>query len=158
MRKLVWLLPLVLLGLLACSNEVIKEENVLTLLENYKKVQYTIKDPANPPTGSEIASTVEDYLSDDVLKKHEANRVFYLASNIAEKTNKSMELKDIKLKKDKENDNGTVNYKYTLFLKLGDGDDSEIIEKKGELTVSNENGLKITRDWEEKIKMGNQVF
>jgi hypothetical protein len=71
------------------------------------------------------------------------------------KTNKTIELEDVIFEKEKENEEGTINYKYTLKLKVSDGQSSEVFEKKGQLSVSNDNGLKITRDWEQNTEIEN---
>lgn len=68
-------------------------------------------------------------------------------------------MEDVVLKKEKENADGTINYKFTLKLKFYDASTSETVEKNGQLTISYKDGLIITRDWEEKItKIGNETF
>lgn len=153
------LLSLLLVSLIACSNEKIKDEDVKNFVTEYKAIQYSIKDPTNPPSGIEIGDKVKKYLSEDVFNKHTANRVFQIAPDIAKKTNKSIELEDLLLEKEKENADGTINYKYTLKLKFYDANTSETVEKNGQLTISNKDGLIISRDWEDKItKIGNETF
>ncbi len=72
---------------------------------------------------------------------------------------KSIELEDILLEKEKENDNGTINYNFTLKLKFYDASISETVEKNGKLTISTEDGLILTRDWEEKTtKILSEIF
>ena len=134
----------------ACSNSDINENEVLNLVSKYKTEQYTILDPGNTPTPNDIADKVKGYLSKDALEKQQANRIFGLAPDLAKKTNKSLKFEEIKLEKVKENEDGTINYKYTLKLKLYDQQSSEILEVDGQLSVSNDNGLVITRDWENK--------
>lgn len=159
-KMLSLLLPLMLFGIVvACSNKVIKDEDVMNFVKEYKIEQYTIKDPTNAPTESEIATKVKGYLSEEVFNKHNANRIFHIAPYIAKKTNKSIELEDVILERKKENDNGTIDYNFILKLKFEDDKSSEVVEKKGQLTISNEDGLKITCDWEEKTtKIDNEVF
>lgn len=144
-----------LLSVVACSTDKIKEEDVMSFVKKYKTEQYTINDPINAPTGIEIGQKVKKYLSEDVFEQHMANRNFELAPNVAREQNKSIKLEDVLLEKEKENDDGTIDYYYTLKLKFDDGQSYEIVNKKGELTISNEDGLKITRDWDRKIKIGN---
>ncbi|MBS4192479.1 hypothetical protein KHA94_20190 [Bacillus sp. FJAT-49705] len=149
---------IMIISLIACSKETvkIKEEDVLNFVKDYKAEQYNIKDPSNPPSGIEIGEKVKGFFSDEEFEKQMANRVFQIAPDIAKKTNKSIELEDVKLEKEKENEDGTINYKYTLILKFYDDKASDVIEKKGELTIE---GLKIIRDWEERTtKIGNEVF
>lgn len=134
----------------ACSGSGINEDDVLDLVKKYKTEQYTIPDPANTPTPNEIADKVKGYLSKDALKKQQANRTFGLAPDLAKKTNKSLTFEEITLEKQKENEDGTINYKYTMKLKLYDKQSSEILKVDGQLSVSNDNGLVITRDWENK--------
>lgn len=150
----VFFIAVVLVG---CGNErTIDEKAVLNLLKDYKTEQYTIQDPSNPPTEIEIADKVKGFLSEEVLKKQEANRVFSLAPNYAKKTNTKIELEDVTIEKDKENKDGTVDYNYTVTLKLNNGKTTEKIKKKGQLTISNDGNLKITRDWEEIVRIGNE--
>lgn len=161
MKKILraFVLSIMLISLLACSNEKIKYEDVKSFVTEYKTIQYTIKDPSNPPSGIEIGEEVKRYLSEDVFKKHNANRVFQIAPDIARKTNKSIELEGLLLEKEKENADGTIDYKFILKLKFYDASTSETVEKNGQLTISNKNGLIITRDWEDKItKIGNETF
>ena len=67
-------------------------------------------------------------------------------------TNKRIELEDIIFEKEKEYDNGTVDYSYTLKLKIyDDPHTSEVFEKGGTLSVSNDGGLKIIRDREDNV-------
>ncbi len=152
MKKIlsILLLSSMLVSLIACSNEKIKDEDVESFVTEYKTIQYNIKDPTNSPSGIEIGEEVKKYLSEDVINKHNANRVFQIAPDIAKKTNKSIELEDVLLEKEKENADGTINYNFTLKLKLYDDSISETVEKNGELTISKEDGFIITRDWEDR--------
>ncbi|MFD2444762.1 hypothetical protein ACFSO7_12375 [Bacillus sp. CGMCC 1.16607] len=149
-------LLLMIAGLIACSKETVKEEDVLKLVNDYKTVQYNIKDSSNPPTGIEIGEKVKRFFSKEGFDRQMANQVFQIGPDIAKKTNKSIKFENIKLEKTKENKNGEINYSYTLKLKFYDASSTEFVEKKGQLTIK---GLKITRDWEERItKIGNEVF
>jgi len=141
---------LMLVSLFACSKEIVKDEDIKKFVTEYKTIQYTIKEPTNAPSGIEIGEQVKKYLSEDVFSKHNANRTFQIAPDIAKRTGKSIELDDILLEKEKEkeNDNGTINYSFTLKLKFYDASTSETVEKNGQLTISNKDGFLITRDWE----------
>ena len=143
----------------ACnSGSAINEDEVLNLVKKYKTEQYTIQDPADTPTPNEIADKVKNYLSKEALEKQQSNRIFVLAPDLSKKTNKSLKFEEIVLEKEKENEDGTIDYKYTLKLKLYDEQSSEILEVDGQLTVSNEDGLVITRDWENKAVFEKYLF
>lgn len=155
------ILVLFIISLVGCSKtEEIKDEDVLSLLKEYKTEQYKIEDPKVTPTGDEIATRVKEYLTEDALEDQEANRTFQLAPDLAKNTNHSIELTNADVSKKKENDDGTVIYTYNLSLKLTDikNSSSENVEKKGEITVSNENELVITKDWQETSTFEDQVF
>lgn len=155
------ILVLFIISLVGCSKtEEIKDEDVLSLLKEYKTEQYKIEDPKVTPTGDEIATMVKEYLTEDALEDQEANRTFQLAPDLAKNTNHSIELKNADVSKKKENDDGTVIYTYNLSLKLTNikNFSSENVEKKGEITVSNENELVITKDWQETSTFEDQVF
>ncbi|MFJ8260640.1 hypothetical protein ACIQ4I_01585 [Rummeliibacillus sp. NPDC094406] len=139
------LLCIMALTLFACGQDQASEKDVLKLLKDYKTVQYNIKDPLNPPSGTEIGEKVKVYFSEDEFERQMANRVFQLAPEISKTSNKSIQLENVKLKKSKENKDGSIDYNYTMKLKFYDDESSEVIEKNGQLTVD---GLKITRDWE----------
>ncbi|WP_066299192.1 hypothetical protein [Bacillus sp. FJAT-29937] len=159
MKKVFGFLFVLLIGVIAaaCSNETVKNEDVEKLVKEYKTEQYHITDPANPPTGIEIGEKVKKYLSEDAFAKLNANRVFQLAPKFAKQTNKTIELEDIVLEKIKEHDDGRIDYKYTLKLKVSyeqPNESYEIFDKEGQLSVSNTNeGLKITRDWEQQTQI-----
>lgn len=155
-----FLVFMMIFSLLGCGNKVSTEEDdIFNFVKEYKSIQYSINDPNNPPTGNEIEKKVRKFLSEDCFKEQTANRIFSIAPNFAKEENKMMELEDLILTKDKENADGTVDYKYKVKLKVKDDEGFENIEKKGQLTISNDNGnLKITRDWEEKIKIGNTIL
>ena len=103
----------------ACNHEV-KEDDVMSFVQDYKTEQYTIKDPKNAPTGIIIGQKVKKYLSEEAYEKLMANRSFELAPYVAKKLNKSIVLEDIHLEKVKEEDE-TIDYNYTLKLKFDDG-------------------------------------
>jgi len=150
---------LMLVSLFACSKEIVKDEDVKKFVTEYKNIQYTIKEPMNAPSGIEIGEQVKGYLSDDVFNKLNANRTFQIAPDIAKKINKSVGLDEILLEKERENDDGTIDYTYKLKLKFYDASTSETVEKKGQLTISNKDGFIITRDWEDKTtKIGDETF
>lgn len=93
---------------------------------------------------------MQGYLTKEALQKQKANQVFELASELAKKTNKKIEVYVISLENKKENEDGTIDYDYTLKLKLSDEESSEIIEVDGQLSIANDDGPVITRDWENK--------
>lgn len=136
----------------------VNEKDVQNLVLKYKKAQYSIEDPSNVPTGLEIGEEVKEFLTADAFEKQMANRVFALVPDFAKKTNKRIELEEVKLKKVKENDNGTIDYNYLLKLKIADEQSTEVIEKKGQLTITNDDDLLISRDWEEKLKLENGML
>lgn len=155
------ILVLLIISLVGCSkSEEIKDEDVLSLLKEYKTEQYTIEDPKVTLTGDEIAKRVKEYLTEDALEDQEANRIFQLAPDLAKNTNHSIELTNVNVSKKKENEDGTVIYTYDLSLKLTDikNSSSQNVEKKGEITVSNEKELVITKDWQETSTFKDQVF
>ncbi|WP_286228449.1 hypothetical protein [Neobacillus mesonae] len=157
MKKILGLFIFLIIGVIAtaCSNETIKTKDVEKFVKEYKSEQYNLKDPANLPTGIEIGDKVKQYLSIDAFDKLNANRVFQIAPDFVKKTNKTIELEDVILEKEKENEDGTIDYNYTLKLKVSDKQSSEVIEKKGQISVSNDDGLKITRNWEDNVKIEN---
>jgi hypothetical protein len=144
---------IIIAGLVGCTNNAVDDNEVLDLLKTYKTEQYTIDNPSNPPTNDEIVQQVKPYLSEEALEKLIANRVFSIAPDIATNTNKPIMLNDVQIEKAKTKDDGTVDYTYTLDIQSGDDSDAEIIRINGQLTVSSEDGLKITRDWEEVDKL-----
>ncbi|WP_316572052.1 hypothetical protein [Neobacillus sp. YIM B06451] len=153
MKKTLGLLFFLLIGVIsaACSNETIKTEDVEKLVKEYKAEQYNFKDPNNIPSGIEIGDKVKKYLSKGTFEKLNANQVFQIAPEFVKITKKTIELEDVFLEKEKEMDDGSIDYKYTLKLKVSDEQSSEVIEKKGQLTVLNAGDLLITRDWENKV-------
>jgi hypothetical protein len=44
-------------------------------------------------------------------------------------------------------------YELLIYIKISDEQSSEIFEKKGQLSVSTDGCLKITRDWEDHVKI-----
>ncbi|MEN8698231.1 hypothetical protein [Bacillus infantis] len=150
-RKSVQFFMLVfILGLFGCSKNHINDNDVLEMVKVYKKEQYTIEEPSDPPTIDEIVQRVKPYLSEEALEELSANRVFSIAPDIASNTNKSIKVNDVQIEESKKNKDGTTDYTYTIEIQLGEGSNAEIIKNSGQLTVSSEDGLKIIRDWEEK--------
>nr|WP_257989508.1 hypothetical protein [Bacillus infantis] len=139
-----------ILGLFGCSKNHINDNDVLEMVKVYKKEQYTIEEPSDPPTIDEIVQRVKPYLSEEALEELSANRVFSIAPDIASNTNKSIKVNDVQIEESKKNKDGTTDYTYTIEIQLGEGSNAEIIKNSGQLTVSSEDGLKIIRDWEEK--------
>ncbi|PLR70691.1 hypothetical protein CYJ37_21955 [Bacillus sp. UMB0728] len=139
-----------ILGLFGCSKNHINDNDVLEMLKVYKKEQYTIEEPSDPPTIDEIVQRVKPYLSEEALEELSANRVFSIAPEIASNTNKSIKVSGVQINELEKNEDGTTDYTYTVEIQLGEGSNAEVIKNNGQLTVSSEDGLKIIRDWEEK--------
>ena len=112
----------------SCSHETIETEDVEKFLKEYKAEQYNLKYPNNLPSGVDIGNRVKKYLSKGALDKLNANQVFKIAPDFAERTNKTIELEDVILENEKENNDGSLNYKYTLKLKVSDEKSSEVFE------------------------------
>ncbi|MFD1039836.1 hypothetical protein ACFQ3N_15730 [Virgibacillus byunsanensis] len=150
MRKMIGILLLVVMmfGMTSCSSEAMNNDDVKTFVKEYKTEQYTIENPDDPLTGLEIGEKVKPFLSEEELENLMKNRVFSIAPTIAKNIGKSVELEGVRLEKEQENDNGSIDYTYTLKLKYYDDHSSVVVAKKGELTIKNNDGLKITRDWE----------
>jgi hypothetical protein len=153
MTMRIWLIGLLLFSLVGCGKEELTEEDVYDLAMDYKAEYYYVPDPANPPTGEQIAGNVKRFLSEDAYQSLISNHRFDLVPHIAQVTNKSINLEEIILEKKAEN-----RFSYLLKLKFYDDTTLETIEKRGELTISNEGDLIITRDREEAVKMGNEIF
>jgi hypothetical protein len=49
----------VLVMMIACSNEVYEEVDIKEFVMEYKTEQYTVEDPSNPPTAIEIGERVK---------------------------------------------------------------------------------------------------
>ena len=157
MKKIFGLLTICLMvfGLCGCIDKAnaVSSDDILKLAKEYKTIQYTVKDPSNPPTYEEIADKAKEYLSEKALDTLYKQRAFLMVSKFAKETNTSIELESLSMDKTKENDDGSINCDYTIKLKLNNGQSTKIVEKKAQLTVSKD-GKKITRDWDEKINMG----
>lgn len=162
------LLFVVFISVVACNKDVakeseekpVKEENAVKvedaekLFKGYYTERYTVKDPSNPPTFDEIADNVKGYLSEDEYKDQIENRYYSLPTMISKEINKSIEVKDVNLKEQSKNDDGTIDYTYTTIFKVYDDNSSKNYEKEGELTISTTNNeLKITRDWSRGVKI-----
>ena len=148
------LLCFILMGLMACSKDTAKEEDIEEFVKNYSAERYNMKDPANPPTSDDIADRVKKYLSKEEYDKQLANRYYALPSMLAKEVHKSIEVQDLVLEEQNKNEDGSIDYTYTLKIKLYDGQQSKVYDKKGELTISQkENELKITRDFSRGTKI-----
>ena len=67
---------------------------------------------------------------------------------LAKELHKSIEVQDLVLEEQKKNEDGSIDYTYTLKIKFYDGKQSKVYEKEGELTIStSDDELKITRDF-----------
>ncbi|WP_313799242.1 hypothetical protein [Cytobacillus sp.] len=152
------LLLVILLFLPQLHSSSYGEEEVYQFVTEYKIIQYTIEDPAYSPTGIEISERVKDFLSEDAYKKQMANRFYDTAPLIAQQTNKSIALSDIKIEKEKEKENGMIDYNYTMKIQIYDNQSSKEIAIKGQLTIANDDELKITRDWEDRKGLVDEFF
>ena len=63
------LLCFVLMGLMACNKEAVKEEDIQEFVMNYSAARYNVKHPSQPPTSDEIADKVKEYLSKEEYDK-----------------------------------------------------------------------------------------
>ncbi|MEF2098059.1 hypothetical protein V3595_25995 [Bacillus sp. CFBP9009] len=156
----------------ACNKEVVKEKGEITerslvkegnvvklgeaekVFKGYYTAQYTINDPANPPTFDEIAGNIKGYLSEDEYNAQILNRFYSMPALVAKEINKSIEVQSVKLEEQSINEDGTVDYTYITVFKIYDENSSKIYEKEGELTITIiDNELKVTRDWSRGIKI-----
>ncbi|MGE7596384.1 hypothetical protein ACQKMY_25105 [Peribacillus frigoritolerans] len=160
-KKILSLLFLFVLfiGVVACNKDVAKEEvakkaDIEKFVKDYSTERYTVKDPSNPPSSDEIANKIKEYLSKDEYDAQIANRYYSIPSMVAKEVNKSIEVQNLNLEEQSENDDSTIDYKYTIKFKLYDEESSKVYDKEGELTISTkDNELKITRDWSRGVKI-----
>ncbi|WP_071392964.1 hypothetical protein [Bacillus tuaregi] len=146
--------------LVGCNKQEISEEEVKKFLLEYKETQYNIDDLTSIPNSQEIADKSKTYLSREAFDQLNSNRIFDISPFMAKKLNKVIQVQDITLEKVEKNKD-SVDYEYNLIIELQDPTNggSEKISKKGEMTIKREEGqLMIIRDWEEKVKIGNDVF
>jgi hypothetical protein len=156
------LLGITLFSLFGCSSkeEAIHQE-MEAFVKEYKSTLYRVDDPINPPTSLEIAESAEPYLTKDEFKSLMANRVFELPSKTAKSLNKQIALEDVILNQVTFNDDGGAwDCEVTLKIKLFNQQSSEIIVKKGQLSImrNSNNELVIIRDWEERVKVQNELL
>jgi hypothetical protein len=153
------LLFLTVFSLVSCSNEekAIQQE-IKAFVKEYKSTLYNVDDPLNPPTLLEVSQNAKPYLTIGEFENLMANRIFELASNTAKTLNKQVKLEDVILEKVTFNDDGgTWECEIILKIRLSDQQSSEIIEKKGQLSIFR-NNFKVTRDWEERIKVDGEIL
>jgi ribosomal protein L20A (L18A) len=150
--------------LTACS-ESTTEHNIEAFVKDYKTKQYTINDltqlAGKHPVEINAIFTekLESYLSEDELENLTINRFFLVTPNVAIAANKKVKLETISLEKVEDNEDGSINYNYTLEIDYYDDQSSEIIEKEGQLTILvNDDELKITRDWEKMTQFEEEVL
>lgn len=148
--RYLWISIMVTLLLVACNENgaTFNENDVKTLLRNYKEQQYNIQDHTNPPNPSAIEEQVKPYLSKELLQKHNANRVFTIAPQLAMKISKNIKLTKVSLKKDQTNKDGSITYNYTLSITFYDNQSSKTVTKEGNITISNKDGYKIVNEKE----------
>lgn len=146
--------------LFGCENEVEKQNDIESFVTEYKKIFYQINDPLNSPKLSEIINSSKPYLTEDEFENLKANRIFDLAPEIATYLKKSVILEDITFEKINKNDDETWDCYIILKIKISDNLVSEIIEKRGQLTIIKiANGeLKISRDWEERVNINGKIL
>lgn len=158
----VMLLIIIVFSLVGCKNEeeVIQQE-IEAFVKEYKSTLYNIDHPLNPTTSLEVAQSAEPYLTNDEFENLKANRVFELASNTAKSLNKGIVLEDVILEKVTFNDDGGAwDCEITIKIKLFDLQSSEIIEKKGQLSImrNSNDALMVFRDWEERVKVDGELL
>ncbi|MEN2766259.1 hypothetical protein [Ornithinibacillus xuwenensis] len=132
----------------ACGGNVFNEDSIKEFVMEYKTDQYTVKNPSNPPTAVEIGERVKPYLSEEEYNSFMTNRYFNIITVVAKNTRKSIEVQDVVLEKVEENEDGSIDYNYTLQLKYYDNHFEDIIEKEGQMTIQHNGQYIITRDWE----------
>lgn len=155
MKKTLGLFFVLIIGIIlsACSNETIEIVDAAKFVKEYKEKQYNIN-PSKPPIETEIGDRVKKYLAKDAFEELEVNGTLQIAPNFAKKTNSTINLDNLSIGEGNKNEDGTIDYQYTLMLRVSDEKSSEVFEKKGQLSISNDrDGLKITRDWEEDTKI-----
>ncbi|TFB13777.1 hypothetical protein E3U55_15345 [Filobacillus milosensis] len=77
---------------------------------------------------------------------------------VAQAVDKKVKLKDVTLEKVEENEDGSIDYDYMLEINYYDEESEEIIEKAGELTITNDDGWQIIRDWEKITKFEKEAM
>jgi hypothetical protein len=147
-----------LLALSGCGNSVFNEKDIKEFVMEYKTNQYTVEDPSNPPTAVEIGESVKAYLSKEEYENLIKNRYFHFITVIVENTGKKVELQDVILEKVEENDDGSVDYNYTLEINYYDDHASDIVKKDGQMTIQHDGQYKITRDWEKPTEFEKEAF
>jgi hypothetical protein len=157
------LLSVTFSSLVGCRNEEEKiiQQEIEAFVKEYKSTLYSVDDPLNPPSSLEVSQSARHYLAKSEFETLMANRIFELASKTAKALNKQIVLEDVVLEKATFNDDGGAwDCEITLKIKLFDQQSSEIIEKKGQLSImrnSNE-ALMVVRDWEERIKVDGELL
>ncbi len=132
-----------------CSNNAFDENEVKEFVMEYKTNQYMVEDASDPPTAVEIGEKVKSYLSEEEYEHFFIRRYFRFITVVAENTGYSSELQDVILEKTEENEDGSVDYDYTVSVKYYDDSFSELVETKGQMTIQHDGeDYKITRDWE----------
>ncbi len=143
------LFAVVLLFVAGCDAETSKEDEIKEFVMEYKTKMYTIEDPSNMPTGSELIERIKPYVSEKVHEKLLVNSGLNYIPRVATNISASIEVQDVELTKTEDNKDGTTDYDFVLELKFYNEDFSEVVTKAGQLTIQDENGYKVTRDWVE---------
>ncbi|WP_349410007.1 hypothetical protein [Pseudalkalibacillus sp. SCS-8] len=163
MKRFFVLFSVMIVGLIACTNENQKDEaidkdDVKAFIKEYKGVQYTI-DAKEIPDDSELAERFKGYLSEDVYKKLRANRFYGRILPVVEKTGKNVGLETVYLEKTGEDEDGAEKYAYTLEIKFYDEKNTDYVKRKGQLTIARKGGeFIITRDWEAEARYEGVPF
>lgn len=157
MKRTFGLLLILLIGavsLVGCSQDELKEEEVLKFVKEYKTIQYNVENPDDLTSTNEealnTADKVKPYLSEEAHEDMLTNRIFAFPLEYAKKTSSSLKVENFHLDKQEVNEDGSVDYKYTYELIADNGDSKEIMNRNGELTItkSDDGDLILTRDWE----------
>lgn len=157
MRRLFILLCFVGLIFLisACGNE---EKNATKVGEEFIEKLYKVDDTRvdldqmSPEQLIEYQNSFSSYFTEKEFKNLEAKRFFLIPQEISSSLNNNISLENITIKESNKNQN--FEHNFTLIFTDQDGNKTEEIEMKGQMTiVDTENGFKIDRyyDGAEKI-------
>ncbi|MBT2690856.1 hypothetical protein J7I93_22210 [Bacillus sp. ISL-47] len=151
-KLLILVIPFLTIFFISACKQTNFEDEALQIGKEYKEMQYTIKDYENPPDITEKSKT---YLTEDEYERTLANRVFELITEAAVAQKISIEPEDIVFEKfdtENEKDKIRLNYKMIIIGKENSGEVRFRMKTKGQMTViQTEDGIKISRDWDESI-------
>ncbi|WP_054751962.1 hypothetical protein [Piscibacillus salipiscarius] len=132
---IILLLGSFILTLAACDDTSDDEKELKEFVTDYKSKLYNIENPnllnEKHPTkvSQKFSRKIEPYETNEVLEDLTLNRQLIIIPQIAQALGKKVKLQDISLEKVKENEDGSINYDYTMKIKYYD-DESENIVKK----------------------------